>query len=471
MDTPSLIRIKTNLLEETIVSNLPPLLGPLPKENGEVSYGYHNILELENCKFTNHTVSATEGLMSICHYYLRKDTGPDYRNQYINVTSLDVESKPTPTAAAPVKGLKWVNMTHFQLAGMVNEKWFELFNRDLLVFDGTTKKYSFTLPPGIGIYLCHPVVWDVLGLYNEDEIEKYKVTTPEEERKYSGILRKSIAGYCNYGSDGMFIKTGEKCANNTTAETKHPVLIANMNNQDILRTTWFFGIIPFVNSPDSYNTKFNTSFKLDLVPCSAIFMNELMELINAYSVMILEYSFIEDDDEFLEDKFKDKSSNALQIYSTEKNQMIIQVDDAFSTHNIAIHVSLDPLFTSYIGKDSIVVQDRITLINNFDHNELIQRNIFKYPYYLILCSPEYFDVDISIIDNKNLVIIAIIHSETKFTTTQSLVKLKPTRFNKLVLRVLNSDLEPVSEKVACDLLFRFKREFIEENTHLYRFYT
>ena len=469
MDTPSLIRIKTNLQDGTIVSKLPPLLGPLPKDNGEVSYGYHNILELENCQLTNHTVSTTEGTMSICHYYLHKETGPDYSNKYIDTNSLEVESRPTPTQD-PVKGLKWINMTHFQLASMVNEKWFEFFERNILVFDSVTKKYSFTLPPGIGIYLCHPIVWDILGLYSEDLIEKYEVTSSSELRKFSGSLRKSISGYCNYRTDEMFTMTGEKCSNNITPELKHPVLVSNMNQQDILRTTWFFGIIPFASNENSYVAKYTTSFNLDLVPSSLVFMNELMELINTYSAMILEYSYIDEEDEFLEDKFKDKSSNALQIFATKRNQMVIQVDEAFSSHNIVIHISLNPLLANYIGKDSITIKNRINLINAFDQTQMIQANIFKYPYYLVLCSSEYFDVDFSVIDNKNLVIIAIIHSETKFTTTQGLVRLRPTRFNKLVLRVLDKNLAQVTEKVTCDLLFRFKREFIEENTNLYRFY-
>ena len=464
MDTPSLITITSEIPEdEVIVSKLPPLLGPLRKENGEISYKYHNILELENCSFHNHIIAKEKGRIDISHYYTINNNGPDYSHQYLDVDSPSQVLAPGLNKQ-PERGNKWINMNGYQLSTLINQKWFELFGVDLLTFDSQNKKYTLSIPPGIGVYLCHPVIWGVLGIWDLQLMKVY--TVPEYEKaKFSGSLGNSISGYCNDSSKQYFTLTGKRTAAVHTPANKFPIITEGIIlDSNPIKSTWLFGVITFATKDFQYEEFHSKELELSLVPCSIDFMNSLKELILDYSGMIQEYEYMQDSDESI-----NLALDELDVVPDSKNQMIIKTKSKSTNgHNIVIHLSLNKVLQNYLGQEDIKIERSITVINPYNQNELIQKNIYKYPYFLVLASTDFIhDLDTSVVNNKKLPIIAVIHSESKFTTTQSLIKLRPSRFNKLVLKVLNNQLETITERVSCELIFRFKREFIEENTSLH----
>ena len=468
MDTPSLIRITSELPnDEVITSFLPPLLGPLQKENGEFSYKYYNILELENCSLNNHTISKEKGKLSICHYYREsdEDNSPDYSNQYIDIDSPKKLSQLRPEGE-PQKGIKWINMNHYQISALINERWNELFGDDLFTFNSNSRRYTVLIPPGIGVYLCHPIVWGILGIWDEDKVEKYVVPS-SETKKFHGSLGKSISGYCNYSSVADYTLTGNKVTLATPAIKFTEIVEGIKNDSNPIRSTWLYGVITFAISKEEYTSFYTKEIDINLIPCSTDFMTSLQESIIDYSGLIKEFSYLQETGDSIE-----KIISQVEVVADSKNQMIIKMDYDFSKHNIILQISFNTVLAKYIGVDELFVSSSTTIINPYNQNSLIQKNIFKYPYYLVLASTDFtHDLDTSVINNKNYSIIAVIHSENKFTTTQQLIKIRPSRFNRLVLKVLNNELEPVTERVSCEFLFRFKREFLEENTSLYKFYS
>ena len=140
--------------------------------------------------------------------------------------------------------------------------------------------------------------------------------------------------------------------------------------------------------------------------------------------------------------------------------MMIKIDKEYNRNQVTIFVAFSKQLQKYLGgKRNIDIKDGL-ILNSIDHNEIIQKVVFKYPFYLMLVSTdERNDFQESIIDSKNQNIIAIIHSEKKFTATQSMIKLRPSSYNKLVLLVRNNEFKKLTETVFFNLIFRFRREF------------
>ena len=147
--------------------------------------------------------------------------------------------------------------------------------------------------------------------------------------------------------------------------------------------------------------------------------------------------------------------------------MVLKLDREFNDKGIRIVVIFGKLLQKYLGKKYLEVEDSVS-INTIEHIDIIRRHLFGYPLYLILLSTDTNnEFEQSVVNNKTQNIVAIIHSESEFSTTQSLIKLRPSSFNRLVFKITDNKFLKVTQNITCQLIFRFKREFLCENENLY----
>lgn len=463
MDTPSLLSINCEIpKEEVIISNLPPNLGLLPDSSGNLSYNYFNILELENVITSNHTQSLEMATFNIAHIY----DPIQYQNFIIDVVATDEKLASEP--GEPVEtGLRWVDMTPYQIFTMINNETKELINKELFTFDYHNMTYTIELPPGISIYFCHSLIWEGLGLYDilKPKLVKYSHPTEREKGKFSRSLRKSITGLQNKSSFSSIKVTGLQVGNERLIDDYADVVFDILNEGDVTKGTRFYGIITFPKTTSFYTEFYTKKFPLQLLPLNSNFISTLKQSIIEYSQNILD---IREEDSFtIEDIFR----NEFDIIVEQKAYMLFRIINfrLYNQKGIRVMIILGSTLYKYLGKKYIEVGDSYT-INTTNHKEIIKNNVFGYPLYLILLSTDSNnEFEHSVINNAEKNILAIIHSETEFSTTQSLIKLRPSTFNKLVFKIVNKDFQKVSQKISCKLIFRFKREFLEDNLSLHFF--
>ena len=474
METPSLVSVNCKLpKDEVVISNLPPYLGPLKKDgNKNLSYDYYNLLELQDIKVTNSVTSSKMANMKIGHYY----KAPYYETKYIDVHSPSVSTKTTETGPL-VTNIKWIDMTHYQIATLINNRWNELFGMDLLFFDLVKRQYTLTLYPGLELYLCHLVIWSILGMEKslKKKIHKYNILTREESEKFPGTLRHNIFGISNRNSSSIMEITGHR-VNNRPILTNFPAVHRKLEtDSDVTRSTRFFGIVKFAHDFDFYDQLYNATFPLQLIPLNSFFMDNVVNSLIDYSGRILEFSKDTDDDDDDDDDDSDDDDddadeyptvqeifkNSLDIVAEEKQFMIFKLDKAYSETEVVVFIIFNPILEKYLGRTYIEVDNSVN-INTLKHSTLLLNNVFQYPLYLVLISSDIInEFGESIIENETKSIIAIIYSENSFTTTQSLIKIRPSTFNKLLFKIVDKNFQPVSEEMFINLVFRFKREFID----------
>ena len=458
MDTTTLVSITGELPKEEIIeSKLPPLLGPLLASDSNVlSYKYSNILELETCRLTNFASSKETGKFQIGHRY---NVNGVYGNKYIIEDTLKYESRPTP--GGDIEKVPWVDMTYYQIAKIINNGWQVNFGTRLLDLNNN-KSFQITLPPGIGIFLCHSVVWKLLGLY--DIIEKmkqkisYTIQTPSEATMFKGMKGK-ITGLTNRSSVENLVITGTPLTYTRLSKIFPKTSDALKNDSSTIRHTYFFGIIMFANTIQHYNSFATYTFPLELIPFSSKFIDSFKQFVIEYCGNISE---LVDENGDNEPTIKKVCKDTLVINIENYKYMMINIGENYAKKDIIITVKFSESLQKFLGGiEAIDIKDGV-IINSTDHNEVIQRNVFKYPFYLILLSTdERNDFHESMIDSKKRNIIAIIHSEKEFITTQNLIKLRPSAYNKLVLSVLNNEFQPLTETVFYNFIFKFRRDFID----------
>ena len=459
MDTTALVSINGELpKEEVIESKLPPLLGPLlENDSNSLSFKYSNVLELETCKFTNLASSKDFGTFSIGHKY---NVHSIYSNKYIIEDTLKYESRPKP--GGDLEKVPWVDMTYYQIAKIINTQWHMLFGTRLLELNNN-KSIELTLPSGIGIFFCHSVVWKVLGLYDAIVKQKHKVSyniqTPAEATKFRGMTGK-ITGITNRSSNQNLVVTGTPLTYARLSKQFSKTADTLKNDSSTIRHTYFFGIVMFANTILHYNTLATYTFPLELIPFSSKFIDSFKQYVTEYCLNNI--SELVDDEGNNEPTIAKVCKDTLVINIESYKYMMINIGEMYAKKEIVIVVAFSKSLQRFLGgKKSIDIKDGV-IINSTDHNEVIQRNVFKYPFYLLLLSTdERNDFRESMIDSKSRNIIAIIHSEKEFSTTQNLIKLRPSAYNRLVLRVVNNEFKPLTETVFYNIIFRFRREFID----------
>lgn len=457
MDTSTLVSITGELpKEEVIESRLPPLLGPLlVNSDNRLSYKYSNILELENCKLTNHVTSKEVGTFILGHTY---DVSDKYRNKYIIQDTLKYTSPPRP--GDEVEKVAWIDMTHYQISRIINTGWELQFGTKLLTYNAN-KSYTISIPPGLGVFFCHSVVWKVLGLYEQikDDVEAYVIQGPIEANKFRGIGGR-ITGITNRSSIDNMDVIGTPLTYSRLSKQYPKITDTIRNDSSTIRHTYFFGIIMFANTILHYTQRSSYSFPLELIPFSSKFIESFKEAVVEYSKKIVE---IVDDSGNNNPSLTEVCKNSLVINVESSKYMMINIGEEYASKQVTINIAFSKGLQKFLGgKKSINIKDGV-LINSTDHNEIIQRYVFKYPFYLVLLSTdERNDFQESMVDSKKRNIIAILHSEKEFTTTQSIIKLRPSSYNKLVLSVVNNKFEPLTETVFYNFIFRFRREFLED---------
>ena len=459
MDTPTLITIQGELpKDEVISSNLPPLLGPLPlsEENKCLSYNYYNVLELEDLSINNSTRTNDDGVIKICHYYMDDEK---YKNKYIQCNSNEQSLAPIPSME-PETDLSLINMTHHQIAAMLNNGWKSLFGNEFLKFDRRRKKYTMEVPSGIGIYFCHSSILKILGLntiLEEQKLkEKYIIRTPEERDKFKNNLGNDITGLKNTYSSARFTITGETVTSQRFNNLFPRVAETLEADSNTIRSVYFFCIITFAQSEDFYTEFYTDNSIIELIPFSSTFIDNLVSCIIDYS-----YNIIELLHPTRTQSIKDILSQSLEVIKERDKYMLLKVGFEYKHTGIVICVYFNTVIQKFLGgTESIILNNGITL-NSIDHNKIINEHFFKYPLYLLLLSPEdKNEVHTSILENRKKNIVALIQSPSNFITTQSIIKIRPSVYNKIVFNILDKDFMPLTEKIFYKFIFRFKREFL-----------
>lgn len=455
MDTSTLISITGELQEsEVIESQLPPLLGPLPlsEEDKRLSFNYYNVLELENCNFNNSSTSKEEGGFYFGHIY---DTDI-YRNKYIEFNAMEIESRPNP-GSTPEKGVKWVDMTYHQIANMINNGWKYHFDTQLL--EQVNTRFVLTLDPGVAVYFCHSVIWKMLGLFDaiKDIKESYKLTIPSEVVKFRGIGNK-ITGIKNKSASQKLEIKGTSGLTYTRLSVLYKRVAEALNaDSNTSRSNYFFAIISFAHTRSYYKEFGSYSFPLELVPFGSGFRDSLKHAVTQYSKTIVELTKADD-----EPSISEMCDETFEVQVENDRFMMIKIGDEYRESGVTIFVVFNKQVRKFLGgRKSVDIKDGI-ILNPIDHRVIIMKDVFKYPFYLILMSTDdRSELQESMVNSRQRNIVAIIHSEHEFTTTQNIIKLRPSSYNKLVLKVLNNEFKEITETVFFTLLFRFKRDFID----------
>ena len=463
MDTSTLLSITGKLPGDKLIeSKLPPLLGPLPmnEENNKLSYNYDNVLELINCNFTNSATSTETGTFYIGHLYNAEEI---YKNKYIEVKTPDYISKPNPSGTEET--VPWTSMTYFQIMRILNNGWELLFGTKLIEHNSNSRTCKMTIPSGVGVFFCHSVIWKMLGMeeVTKDLLLSYTPTTPSEVKKFKGLSGK-ISGVKNKSSSTDLILKGIPVTYARLEDLYNRVATTINNDSNVSRSTYFFAIISFAHSKQYYSKYAAYSYPLEVIPFSSTFIENFKKSIFDYTTGITE---LLDDEGNNSPTIHEVCKSSLEVNIENNKYMIINIGKMYPKKGITIFVVFNSVLRKFVGGiKSIEVHDSY-IINNIDHNEVIKRNVFKYPFYLLLISTDdRNDFQESIINSTRRNIIAIIHSETHFTSTQNLIKIRPSTYNKLVLKLVNNEFKPISENIVFNLLFKFKRDFMENSFEL-----
>ena len=464
MDTSTLLSITGKLPSDKIIeSKLPPLLGPLPmsEESNKLSYNYHNVLELINCNFTNSATSNETGTFYIGHSYNPADK---YKNQYIEVKTPQYTSKPNPSGTDET--VPWTSMTYYQIMRILNNGWELLFGNKLIEHNSNSRTCTMTIPSGFGVFFCHSVIWKMLGMeeVTKDLLITYTPTTPAEAKKFKGVSGK-ITGVRNKSSNTDLILKGVPVTYARLEDLYNRVATKINNDSNVSRATYFFAIISFAHSRHYYSKYATYSYPLELIPFSTLFIENFKKSIVDYSKnRIIELLNTDGNNT---PTIHEVCTSSLEISVENNKYMFINIGKMYAEKGITIFVIFNTVLRKFLGGiRSIEVHDS-TIINTIDHNEVIKSNVFKYPFYLLLISTDdRNDFQESIIDSTRRNIIGIIHSETHFTSTQNIIKMRPSTYNKLVLKLVNNEFKPIAESVVFNLLFKFKRDFMENSFEL-----
>lgn len=436
MDRCSIISITAELPQDQVVAAKLPLdIEALPSENQRPSYDYINSLELEKYKTFNHSLSEIDVSFKIGHIY----KSPTYINKYIDIF--------TPTTI----GVKWTDMTPGQIAGMINSKWVDWFGKEILVFSQQEKRYTIELPPGMSLYLCHGVIWGHLG-FEFETVFKYDMPNYEKS-KFPARLRKDIAGFINNDGSDMLILNGERCDESTLRENYEDIADI-LDRDEVTRSSRFFAIITFAQTKSFYNTFFERRMTLDLVVVSKKFLKGLRAALAEYADLICELQELAP-----EDRITNILKSELVVKGEENFLMVIKTQKAIENTDILIFIDFDKKLSDYLGKSSIRLHDRMNVLNVFNHKDFVLRNLYRYPFYLCISNSDVqtADVQSSINNQSHHSIVAVLYPDNSFTNTLP-IRLKPNNFNTLLFKILDRNLQPITERVTMDFVFRFQRE-------------
>ena len=425
--------------DQTVSAKLPLAVAGLPLESQRPSYNYINTLELEKYKTFNHAITEKPVSFKIYHLYQT----PKYANKYIDIF--------TPQTI----GVKWVDMTPSQFAAIINTNWGGWFGQELLTYSQDAQRYTLNLPPGLSVYLCHDLIWDHLGF--EDAPVFGYVMSSAEKRKYPQRLRRDVAGIMNQGSSEILSINGKPCQD-VPLRQEYEEAAAELDADEITRSSRFFAIITFAQDKDFYRTLFTKSITLDVVPSSPKFLASVRGALAEYSELISEFQ-----DLAPENRIKTILKSEIIVKTDESFTMTIRTTQPIENTNIIVYIKFDEFLGNYLGKSIIGLHDRINILNAFNHKDLVLRNIYRYPFYLCVSNSDVqtSNIQSSINNQTHQSIVAVLHPDNSFTSTLP-IRLKPNNFNTFLFKILNRDLQPIKEEITMDLVFRFQREAAEK---------
>ena len=425
--------------DQTASTKLPLGIEGVPLETEKPSYNYINTLELEKYKTFNHAITDKRVSFKIFHLYQL----PKYANLYIDIF--------TPQTLR----VKWVDMTPAQLASIINANWQNWFGRELFTYSQENKTYTLNLSPGLSVYLCHSLVWDHLGFENAPVLSY--VMTNSEKRKFPQRLRRDVVGIGNQDSSEILSIKGEPCGE-VPLRQEYEELAAELDADEITRSSRFFAIVTFVQDKDFYRNFFTKAITLDIVPISPKFLAALQGALREYSELISEQQ-----DLLAENRLTTILKSEITIKAEENFTMTIKTTKPIENTKIIVHIQFDRFLENYLGRSIIRLHDRINILNLFNHKDLILRNIYRYPFYLCVSNSDVQTSDIqSLINNQaHQSIVAVLYPDNSFTNTLP-IRLKPNNFNTFIFKILDRDLNPITERITLDLIFRFQRERVEK---------
>ena len=451
MESPSFIQKTIELPStEDFTADLPPLLGALPKNSEKYSYDYYNILELEKCQVFCHTIYDKKASFEMCHYYDEEK----YKDLHFSIHTPTTKTITQPNRnGQEVEDLYWLDMNAYQIFFLINSMWGQEFKEPLLKFNRENRYFSIKLPPGMEIQLCHKKLWVLLG-FSESKLVKHNLSR-SDYIKYPGMTTK-IFGIRNTTTDYLTL-TGKQVAYTKTFFQRFPDIGKVLERGQPERIAKLFMIVRFPISPNHYTKMEKYTFNFELANNSTTnFMHEMETCIKSYGNKV----FISED--YLDDIPED--FNRITITEMKPQKMVLTITDNFRVKRIYLYIKYDKFLTDFLQTKETVIKSLITTLNLFTHSDILTRNVYKFPFYLISKSKNMTsELDESSIKNKNLYILGIFDDNGKVISPQNPLKLRPNSYNKLVFTILDRDLEPILNRITCDLLFRFKREFIEEN--------
>ena len=440
MDLCSVIAITAELpQDQTIATKLPLYTEVLPQENQEPSYNYINTLELEKYKTFNHSLTEIDVNFKIGHLYQT----PKYNNKYIDIF--------TPT----ILGVKWVDMTPGQLAGIINSKWHEWFGKEILVFSQQEKRYTLELPPGMALYICHGVIWGHLG-FESETVYSYQLKD-YEKTKFPHRLRRDISGFINSDSSDILYIIGDPIEEVSLREAYEEV-VERLDSDEVTRSSRFFCIITFAQDRSFYTTLFTREMTLDLVPISKKFLKGLRVALEEYADLICELQDLPSDEQIA-----NILRNELIIKGDENYTLIIKTQKAIEMTDILVFIEFNKALSDYLGKPGVRLHDRVNVMNLFNHKDFIIRNVYRYPFYLCVSNSDIQTADVQSLINNRIYqsVVAVLHPDNSFTNTMP-IRLKPNNFNTFIFKILDKDLNPITERITMDFVFRFQREPAEK---------
>ena len=414
-------------------------LGGGALESKRLSYNYINTLELEKYKTFNHSISEKEVTFKIFHLY----QAPKYENKYIDIF--------TPETL----GIKWVDMMPTQLASIINSSWQSWFGQDLFTYTQKDKKYKLNLPPGLSVYFCHSLIWSHLGFEN---ITVFGYTmTNSEKRKFPPRLRRDVVGLRNQDTSEMFTLVGE-AREEIPLRQSYEELVAELDVDEITRSSRFFAIVTFVQDKDFYRTHFEKTITLDIVPINYKFLASIKTALAEYSDLIYEFQDLPSND-----RLRNILKSEIEIKPDENFRMTIKTKKPIENTKIIVYIQFDEFLSNYLGKATILLHDRVNILNLFNHKDIILRNIYRYPFYLCVTNSDIqtSDIQSSINNQSHQAVVAVLHPDNSFTSTLP-IRLKTNNFNTFIFKILNRDLKPITEKITIDFVFRFQRELAEK---------
>ena len=454
MESPSFIQKTIELPSaEDFTADLPPLLGALPKNNEKYSYNYFNILELEKCQVFCHTIYRKTASFEMCHYYEPEK----YKDQHFSIHTPSSRTITQPNRnGQEVNNLNWIDMNAYQIYTLINSMWAKEFKEPLLTFNNTdinNKFFTLNLYPGMEVQFCHKKLWVLLG-FPESKLSKFNLNKADYE-KYPGMSTK-IFGMKNTTTNFLVIH-GKKIAYTKTFQQRFTDVAKVLERGSPARIAKLFMIVRFPISPSHYTQLEKYTFNFELANNSTTnFMHEMQTCIRSYGEKIFTY------EDFIDDIPYD--FNLITITELKPQKMVVTIGDNFFVKKIYLYIKYDKFLRDFLQTEETFITSSITTLNLFSHSDILNRNVYKFPFYLISKSKNMTsELDESSVKNKNLYILGIFDNNGKVISPQNPLKLRPNSYNKLVFTILDRDLEPILNRITCDLLFRFKREFIEEN--------